>query len=120
MTRQTVFLAATAAVTAVTGVLHYATSSDVATFLVGLFALGVSDRLGDRASRHQVAISVVGAVVLLFIYAAWLANYLRSDVATEPALEEGAHHLPFTRALVLLAIAGVGAAFVSDWFVAAL
>ena len=90
----------------------------LASFLIVI--LGVSDQVGDRASGHQVAISVFGAVVLLLIYAAWLLNYLRSDHAAEPALEEGAHHLPFARALVLLAVAGVGAAFVSDWFVAAL
>jgi Ca2+:H+ antiporter len=90
----------------------------LASFLIVL--LGVSDRIGDRASRHEVAISAVGAVVLLLIYAAWLLDYLRSDTAAEPAVEQGAHHLPFRRALVLLAVAGVGAAFVSDWFVSAL
>ena len=227
MSRRSILLAGTAALTAVTGVLHYASGNDVATFVVGLFALGglawvvgvgtesvgarfgpaatgvlqstlgnlpelfivlfalhageivvaqtsvlgslfangllvlgiaivagarqsadgvmkfsvrlpndtavllllasflivilgVSDRLGDRASRHQVAISVVGAVVLLLIYAAWLANYLRSDQAAEPAVEQAAHHVPFNRALVLLGAAGMGAAFVSDWFVSAL
>ena len=90
----------------------------LASFLIVI--LGVSDRLGDRASRHQVAISVVGAVVLLVIYAAWLSNYLRTDGAAEPAVEQSAHHLPFARALVLLTIAGVAAALVSDWFIAAL
>src|SRR3954449_13230146 len=90
----------------------------LASFLIMI--LGVSDRAGDRASRHQVAISVIGAVVLLTIYAVWLLSYLRSDAATEPAVEEAAHHLPLSRALVLLTVAGVGAALVSDWFVAAL
>jgi Ca2+:H+ antiporter len=90
----------------------------LASFLIVL--LGVSDRMGDRASRHEVAISAIGAVVLLLIYAAWLVDYLRSDTATEPAVEQGAHHLPFARAIALLAVAGVGAAFVSDWFVSAL
>jgi len=90
----------------------------LASFLIVI--LGVSDRAGDRASHHQLAISVFGAVVLLGIYAAWLRSYLRSGEATEPALEEAAHHLPFRRAVALLAAAGVGAAFVSDWFVAAL
>jgi len=82
--------------------------------------LGVSDRAGDPASRHQVAISVVGAVVLLSIYGAWIWSYLHSSEEAEAALESAPHHLPFTRALVLLAAAGVGAALVSDWFVAAL
>jgi Ca2+:H+ antiporter len=90
----------------------------LASFLIVI--LGVSDRAGDRASRHQLAISVFGAVVLLAIYAAWLWSYLRSGEATEPALEASAHHLPFRFAVALLAAAGVGAALVSDWFVAAL
>src|SRR4051812_1664784 len=90
----------------------------LASFLI--VVLGVSDSIGDRASRHQVAISVIGAVVLLSIYAFWVVGYLRSDAATEPAVEEAAHHVPFKRALVLLTVAGVGAALVSDWFVAAL
>ena len=90
----------------------------LASFLIVL--LGVSDQMGDQASHHQVAISAVGAVVLLLIYATWLVDYLRSDTATEPTLEQGAEHMPFARALVLLAVAGVGAAFVSDWFVSAL
>jgi Ca2+:H+ antiporter len=90
----------------------------LASFLIVL--LGVSDQMGDRASEHEVGISAVGAVVLLLIYATWLVDYLRNDAAVEPAIEQGVHHLPFRRAVVLLAVAGVGAAFVSDWFVSAL
>src|SRR3954451_22493336 len=69
----------------------------LASFLIVI--LGVSDRMGDRASQHELAISIVGAVVLLAIYGAWLLNYLRSDTAAEPAVEAAAHHLPFARAL---------------------
>jgi Ca2+:H+ antiporter len=90
----------------------------LASFLIVI--LGVSDRMGDRASAHQVEISVVGAIVLLFIYATWLADYLRGGPGNEPAIEESAHHLPVVQAIVLLSLAGVAAAFVSDWFVAAL
>src|SRR4029077_9427586 len=57
----------------------------LASFLIVI--LGVSDQIGDRPSRHEVAISAAGAVVLLFIYAAWLWSYLRSGEAVEPALE---------------------------------
>jgi Ca2+:H+ antiporter len=83
--------------------------------------LGVSDQVGDRASKHQVAISVVGAIVLLIVYAAWLWSYLRSDTKN-PALEEpsGAGGLGLGIALGLLAVAGAGAAFVSEWFVASI
>ncbi len=83
-----------------------------------IVVLGVSDRIGDRASHHAVAISVIGAAVLLAIYASWLVGYLRSDVPGAAAAGDG--HLPFPFAVGLLAAAGVGAALVSDWFVAEL
>ena len=99
--------------------------NDTATLLLlALFTislLGLSDQVGDRASEHQVAISVVGALCLLAVYAAWLWSYLRSDRAGERALVETAHGmLPFRLAVALLALAGVFAALVSDWFVSSL
>jgi Ca2+:H+ antiporter len=47
------------------------------------------------------------------------------EVAAAPAVaaeavDDGVHHLPLRVGIVLLAIGGVGAAFVSDWFVQAL
>jgi Ca2+:H+ antiporter len=88
----------------------------LAVFIIAL--LGVSDRVGDRASRHQLAISVVGAVCLLAVYGAWLWSYLRADQpVTEPS---GQARVSFRTAIVLLAAGGVAAALVSDWFVAAL
>jgi len=91
----------------------------LAVFLIAI--LGVSDRIGDRASRHQVAISVVGALCLLAVYGAWLWSYLRAP-GDEPALEQPAarRHVSFRTAIALLAAGGVAAAFVSDWFVDAL
>jgi Ca2+:H+ antiporter len=99
--------------------------NDTATLLLlALFAialLGLSDRVGDRASEPQVAISVIGAVCLLAVYASWLWSYLRSDTSVEPALSEASHSaLPFRVAVGLLAGAGVAAALVSDWFVHAI
>ena len=91
----------------------------LAVFLISI--LGLSDQVGDSASHHQVEISVVGAICLLIVYAAWLVGYLRSDRTSEAALVEPKHGaLPFQAAIVLLAVAGVAAAFVSDWFVNAL
>jgi len=88
----------------------------LAVFVIAL--LGVSDRVGDQASKHQVAISVVGAVCLLAVYGAWLWSYLRSDQSvTEPS---GETRISFRAAIALLAAGGVAAALVSDWFVAAL
>jgi Ca2+:H+ antiporter len=97
--------------------------NDTATLLLlalsAIALLGLSDRLGDRASEHEVAISVIGAVCILAVYGAWLWSYLRSDADVEPAVVEPAHRsaLSFRAAIVLLAAAGVGAAFISDWFV---
>jgi Ca2+:H+ antiporter len=90
----------------------------LAVFIIVL--LGLSNTVGDRASRHAVEISAVGAVCLLVVYAFWLWSYLRND-EQDPALEEGAHGVfSFRTGIAVLAIAGVGAALVSDWFVAAL
>ena len=98
--------------------------NDTATLLLLALAaialLGISDRLGDGASEHEVAISVVGAVCLLVVYGTWLWSYLRAD-RHEPSHEEPPLGvLPFAGAIALLAAAGVAAAFVSDWFVNAL
>ena len=91
----------------------------LAVFLISI--LGLSDQVGDSASHHQVEISVVGAICLLVVYAAWLVGYLRSDRTSEAALVEPKHGaLPFQPAIVLLAVSGIAAAFVSDWFVHAL
>ena len=86
----------------------------LAVFIISI--LGVSDQAGDRASRHQVAISVIGAIVLLAVYGVWVFFYLRER-------EEGsaAHpRVPLPVSVGLLAVAGVAAALVSDWFVGAL
>jgi Ca2+:H+ antiporter len=90
----------------------------LAVFIIVL--LGLSDEAGDRASQHQVAISAIGAVCLLGVYAAWLWSYLRAPGA-EPAIEQSAHNgMSLRPAIAVLALAGIGAAFVSDWFVDAL
>jgi Ca2+:H+ antiporter len=82
-----------------------------------IVVLGASNNVGDRASGHQVAISIVGALVLLGVYAAFLLSYLRSDVAPAEAQHGG---LGLKPALVLLAASGAAAALVSDWFVGSL
>ena len=80
--------------------------------------LGLSAATGDRASHHVKAISVVGAVALLITYAVWLVDYLRSGTRHEPS--HAPPRISMAVALALLAASGVGAAFVSDWFVTAL
>jgi Ca2+:H+ antiporter len=84
-------------------------------FLIVLVGLSVATE--DSASTHVTEISVVGAVALLLTYAVWLYDYLRADMPREGVAEQ---RVSLTLAFALLAAGGVGAAFVSDWFVTAL
>ncbi len=88
----------------------------LAVFIIVLLAL--SNNAGDRASQHQVAISAIGAVVLLLVYAAWLSFYLRSS--SEEQQRGAILRVPLPISIALLAVSGVAAAFVSDWFVGAI
>jgi Ca2+:H+ antiporter len=81
--------------------------------------ISTSLSLGDRAADNAETISVVGAILILCVYGAWLTNYLRAGSSDAPAVE--AHEAPplgFGVGLGVLAVAGVAAAFVSEWFVA--
>lgn len=79
------------------------------------------------ASEHAEALSVASAVILLAIFIASIPFSLKAG-GLAPAPKEtaadadaGGHtSWPLWLAATVLAIAGVGAAFVSDWFVAAL
>ena len=89
--------------------------------MTGPAILAASHEVGDAAADNAVQISVIGALLLLGVYATWLLSYLRSGGGTEPALEhEHAAALPFVHGIVVLAAAGVAAAFTSEWFVAAI
>lgn len=91
----------------------------LASFIIVLVGLSASSH--DKASEHIVAISAIASVLLLGVYITWVVGYLRSDQApSEPAAQGHGPSLPLRTAIILLAAAGVGAAFVSDWFVAAL
>ena len=82
--------------------------------------VGISLASDDHASRHIQSISVIAAVVLLLVYAAWVVPFARSGEA--PVAAEGAGHagVPLAFTLVLLGVAGVAAALVSEWFIDAL
>src|SRR3954453_18346223 len=82
----------------------------LASFLIVIVGIAVATK--DPASGHIKAISIAGAIALLITYAAWLVYYLRTPAAAQ---EEMSHAPPLVSvpvALVLLAISGVGAAFV--------
>ena len=88
----------------------------LASFLIVI--LGISAATGDKASHHVKAISIIGAIALLVTYGVWLLDYIRSDPAQTPP--DRSPQVSMALAVAILAAAGVGAAFVSDWFVTAL
>ena len=57
-------------------------------FMIAIISTSIS--LGDEASDNAVTISVIGAILILCVYGAWLANYLRAGAEQEPAIEEDA------------------------------
>jgi Ca2+:H+ antiporter len=92
----------------------------LAVFIIVVLGVGVSAH--DISAHDAKAVSVIGSIGLLAVYAAWLPGYLRRDTARHES-QETAHSgpvLPLAPAVVMLAVAGVGAAFVSDWFISAL
>jgi Ca2+:H+ antiporter len=84
--------------------------------------IGQAVQQDSKAAKHVEAISVAGAVALLIVYSVWVFSYLRSDSPRERAYEEGTMEVeaPLSLSIVLLAVSGAGAAFVSDWFIQAL
>jgi Ca2+:H+ antiporter len=88
----------------------------LAVFIIVLTGLSVSS--SDKASTHVKTISSVGAIAILVVYAVWVSAYIRSD--QRPAGEGHGPRVKFAVSATMLAVAGVGAAFVSDWFIKAL
>jgi Ca2+:H+ antiporter len=80
--------------------------------------LGAATSSANVAAGHAKAISAVASVCLLVVYLAWLQSYLRGDAPATLAPRGPA--VPLAVTIGLLAAAGAGAAFVSDWFIAAL
>jgi Ca2+:H+ antiporter len=88
----------------------------VASFIIVL--IGLTRSAGDSASGHTETISIIGACVILAVYATWLRQYLSSESIVQEASEPP--RLSMRASLVMLGLAGVASAFVSDWFVNAL
>jgi Ca2+:H+ antiporter len=95
-----------------------ATLSLVTVFIIVIVALSLGS--GDHASHHVRAISTIAAVCLLVVYLAWVIPYVRSDQSGAANEERHGPRVPLPVSLTLLGIAGVGSAFVSDWFIHAL
>jgi Ca2+:H+ antiporter len=89
----------------------------IASFIILLVDL--THAVHDPASHHVTTISIVSAVVLLAVYAAWAYRFLTTAGPTE-AEQLDQPRLSHTAALALLVISGAASGFVSDWFVHAL
>jgi Ca2+:H+ antiporter len=86
-------------------------------FIIVIVGLSLSS--ADLASTHITAISAIGAACILGVYLAWVIPYARRDApVVEP--EDSAPVPPLAPSVVMLALAGVAAALVSDWFIDAL
>jgi Ca2+:H+ antiporter len=88
----------------------------VSSFIIVLIGVAIASH--DPASHHTEAVSVIGAIAILTVYAVWLRQYLVSE--SGGAADVDAPRLGRIPALTLLIIAGLASAFVSDWFVDAL
>ena len=88
----------------------------ISVFIIILVAL--ADSSHDPASHHTETISIVGAVAILIVYGTWLRQYLGNG--TVPGETAAKPRASTAMALVLLGVAGVASAFVSDWFIHAL
>jgi Ca2+:H+ antiporter len=91
--------------------------------VAGLMLPALTDALHTPAHGHELAFSRVVAVVLLLVFALSLpAALARADapITEEQDADGHARTWSLSLAIGMLALAGVGAAFVSDWFVAAL
>jgi Ca2+:H+ antiporter len=102
--------------------------SERARTIVSLMALSVTamaipsiaHEVHSPAQDHEVAFSLIVSVVLLVLFGLSLPFSLRRDPGAAPPEEAEQPRWPVALAVGLLALAGVLAAFVSDWFVVAL
>ncbi len=88
----------------------------MSTFIIVL--VGLANLAHDPASHHTRTISIIGAVAMLLVYGLWARQYLSSP--DPPDEEAEVPRLSTRTAVILLAVGGLGSAFVSDWFVHAL
>jgi Ca2+:H+ antiporter len=80
--------------------------------------VGISAETHDRASDDIVTISAITAAAVLVVYGLWMWDYLRTAPPAEGAPRSGGPSL--RTSIALLALGGVAAAFVSEWFIDAL
>ena len=98
--------------------------------LISVTALAVptlAQQLHTPAGSHEAALSAACAIVLIVVFLASLPFSLRGDTVAESPVRaaavkaEPAHAAwPMALAITLLAVAGIAAAFASEWFVDAM
>lgn len=98
----------------------------IATLMILAFAAlaipTLAHELHTPASGHINQLDKIVAIVLLFVLVASIYFSVKGDKAIAPDANKDGHHATWSLGLTIgvLALAGVGAAFVSDWFVEAL
>lgn len=77
--------------------------------------------LHTPASGHEEGLSIACAIILLVVFIASIPVSIQGSAMSITKESTASPHMwPLWLTIVLLVLAGVGAAFVSDWFVAAL
>lgn len=90
--------------------------------VAALLVPALTAALHTPAAGHEVGLSRFVAVILLVLFVLSLPAAIKRDKSATPdlAVEEHTPEWPLPVAIAMLAITGLGAAFVSDWFVDAL
>jgi len=106
-------------------VFHSGPPKMIATLMILAFAAlavpTLTHMLHTQAEGHLNSLNIFVAIILLILFAASTYFFLKGDKAiVAPHEEKTSTSWPLLTTLIVLAIAGVGAAFVSDWFVEAL
>jgi Ca2+:H+ antiporter len=91
--------------------------------VVALVLPSITFATNTGAKAHEQALSIVVSVILLVLFALTLPASLKRNDSSGMSADTTAHEEPrwsIGLAIGMLALAGVGAAFISDWFVAGL
>ncbi len=80
----------------------------------------LAHQLHTPADAHEDTLSLACAIVLLIVFIASVPVSLKGGPSTVARPGHGTDSWPFWLAIAILAVAGAGAAFVSEWFVDAL
>jgi Ca2+:H+ antiporter len=95
----------------------------VTLMLIAVAALAVptlAKELHTPAEPHIAGLDTFVAIVMLVLLAASIYFFIKGDLTVSHGEENAEDSWPFYLPIVMLLLSGVGAAFVSDWFVEAL